>query len=577
MSGAASATALAVGDAVSSATIGSMVADGLVGSAIGAGISGITGGNVGQGALMGGLGSAGGSLLGSALGGAGAGFSGITGSNIDSALGTSIFGDGASTAADMAAANAANSTLAGSGTQFSSLTGQPNLMDPSSLSGTAASSVSPQAAAALANNAATNTGGGLLSGASGLLGKNPLQTLGILAQAGNSIYQSQQNQDALKKAQAQNQAFNQTLSNTVNNFTPLNRTMNQTPTSVGNLNNYGQAGYTGWNGQGGNQLFYNNVNPGFTSAMKAGGKVKGYAGGGEADTTDQQQKFYEQQFQQAMASLAGNQGQSPRMPSISGYHYTPMRDDPKILAAAMNTMAQNAAPAVSVRPNEPLATQLSNQIYPHQEPSLASGGYAKGGRVHPKVKGIQVSKTTQVTIPQGGLPDMGQNPLGQIPQGIPQQPQGIPQQPQGLAFGGRPKIMDRIARPSRLPMEPMPNRIPTSTTGMMLNRLNPDNPHLNLSPLRMMAKGGYLSGDANGQADTVPAKLSEGEYVLPADVVSHLGGGNNNAGAKVVDGMVKNIRVHQNVNPKGVKGAKGKLPPKAKPIVEYIKHRKVSK
>jgi len=55
-----------------------------------------------------------------------------------------------------------------------------------------------------------------------------------------------------------------------------------------------------------------------------------------------------------------------------------------------------------------------------------------------------------------------------------------------------------------------------------------------------MAKGRYLQGGTDGMADEIPAQigkdqpaaLSHGEFVVPADVVSHLGNGNSDAGAK---------------------------------------------
>tara|TARA_R100000700_G_C3043527_1_gene66336 strand:+ start:150 stop:371 length:222 start_codon:yes stop_codon:yes gene_type:complete len=39
-----------------------------------------------------------------------------------------------------------------------------------------------------------------------------------------------------------------------------------------------------------------------------------------------------------------------------------------------------------------------------------------------------------------------------------------------------------------------------------------------------------------------PAALSDGEFVVPADVVSHLGNGNSNAGAKTLDEMMARVR-----------------------------------
>ena len=65
-----------------------------------------------------------------------------------------------------------------------------------------------------------------------------------------------------------------------------------------------------------------------------------------------------------------------------------------------------------------------------------------------------------------------------------------------------------------------------------------------------LAGGGYLGGPTDGMADQIntsidgqqPAALSDGEFVLPADVVSHLGNGNSDAGADVLYGMMNNIR-----------------------------------
>ena len=62
--------------------------------------------------------------------------------------------------------------------------------------------------------------------------------------------------------------------------------------------------------------------------------------------------------------------------------------------------------------------------------------------------------------------------------------------------------------------------------------------------------GGYLDGSTDGMADqinttiegTQPAALSDGEFVVPADVVSHLGNGNSDAGAKQLYAMMNEIR-----------------------------------
>ena len=65
-----------------------------------------------------------------------------------------------------------------------------------------------------------------------------------------------------------------------------------------------------------------------------------------------------------------------------------------------------------------------------------------------------------------------------------------------------------------------------------------------------LAGGNYLAGGTDGMADKIPAtiagkqpaKLSHGEFVIPADVVSHLGNGNSEAGADRLYSMMDKIR-----------------------------------
>jgi len=68
--------------------------------------------------------------------------------------------------------------------------------------------------------------------------------------------------------------------------------------------------------------------------------------------------------------------------------------------------------------------------------------------------------------------------------------------------------------------------------------------------IAQLRKGRYLDGNTDGMADEVPATidneqpaaLSDGEFVIPADVVSHLGNGNSDAGAKELEGMMDRVR-----------------------------------
>ena len=77
--------------------------------------------------------------------------------------------------------------------------------------------------------------------------------------------------------------------------------------------------------------------------------------------------------------------------------------------------------------------------------------------------------------------------------------------------------------------------------------------------LASFAKGGdnYLRGGTDGMADKLDttiddkqaAKLSHGEFVIPADVVSHLGNGNSEAGAERLYDMMAKIRKARTGNP----------------------------
>jgi hypothetical protein len=65
-----------------------------------------------------------------------------------------------------------------------------------------------------------------------------------------------------------------------------------------------------------------------------------------------------------------------------------------------------------------------------------------------------------------------------------------------------------------------------------------------------MAKGGYLDGQGDGMSDSIPAtiegkqpaRLADGEFVVPADVVSHIGNGSSKAGSKKLYAMMDRIR-----------------------------------
>jgi len=69
---------------------------------------------------------------------------------------------------------------------------------------------------------------------------------------------------------------------------------------------------------------------------------------------------------------------------------------------------------------------------------------------------------------------------------------------------------------------------------------------------------GYLDGPGDGMSDSIkatidgkqPARLADGEFVIPADVVSGLGNGSSKAGAKVLYAMMDRVRQARTGNPK---------------------------
>lgn len=79
-----------------------------------------------------------------------------------------------------------------------------------------------------------------------------------------------------------------------------------------------------------------------------------------------------------------------------------------------------------------------------------------------------------------------------------------------------------------------------------------------LKPNEYKAGGRYLAGPGDGMSDNIKAnidgvqeaRLADGEFVIPADVVSHIGNGSSNAGAKKLHKMMARIRKARTGNPK---------------------------
>jgi hypothetical protein len=96
------------------------------------------------------------------------------------------------------------------------------------------------------------------------------------------------------------------------------------------------------------------------------------------------------------------------------------------------------------------------------------------------------------------------------------------------------------------------NQAPLSRDGYGLGRLNQLGNQQSLSQAQTLgyARGGYLNGAGDGMSDSIPAtiegkqpaRLADGEFVVPADVVSHIGNGSSKAGSKRLYAMLDKVR-----------------------------------
>lgn len=126
-------------------------------------------------------------------------------------------------------------------------------------------------------------------------------------------------------------------------------------------------------------------------------------------------------------------------------------------------------------------------------------------------------------------------------------PTTVPRRP---GSSGRRYFSDVTYAPPAPPATPPANTPPADST----QTNTPTNPTDTVTGagggLMQLAKGRYLRGHTDGMEDKLrttiegeqPAALSHGEFVIPADVVSHLGNGNSDAGAKRLYQMMDRIR-----------------------------------
>ena len=139
----------------------------------------------------------------------------------------------------------------------------------------------------------------------------------------------------------------------------------------------------------------------------------------------------------------------------------------------------------------------------------------------------------------------------------------------GLAMGGQPNQMYPQSQQEHTNFA-TPSQMPTSAQAVMSDYDTLTSPFTGQERPMNMARGGIadlggysdggrmLRGPGDGMSDSIPAsisgkqpaRLADGEFVVPADVVSHLGNGSTDAGAKQLYSMMNKVRKARTGNPK---------------------------
>lgn len=155
----------------------------------------------------------------------------------------------------------------------------------------------------------------------------------------------------------------------------------------------------------------------------------------------------------------------------------------------------------------------------------------------------------------GALPLMA-GPMPERPQGQSQDPE-----PTDPPVGQLPPDDDETQQVAALSQDTLGSRnVPAGGTAGGGGRTgrNPEDEIAQMAQggIAALKSGKYLDGSTDGMADkipatingTQPAALSDGEFVIPADVVSHLGNGNSDAGARVLEQMMARVRKERTGN-----------------------------
>lgn len=180
--------------------------------------------------------------------------------------------------------------------------------------------------------------------------------------------------------------------------------------------------------------------------------------------------------------------------------------------------------------------------------------------VRPPIQATDMNKLFAGNNPLIRPAPMTNIPLpGQSPQVMPSQPQGMP----GMNMGGIVGYADGGMVDQGMQMDDQSvvkeaimalsgqSDSPDEAIAMFVDRFGEQALQALMAKLQGSGQGGrYMEGPGDGLSDSIPAMvdgqqpsaLSSGEFVVPADAVSHLGNGSNQAGAKELYSMIDRLR-----------------------------------
>ena len=194
--------------------------------------------------------------------------------------------------------------------------------------------------------------------------------------------------------------------------------------------------------------------------------------------------------------------------------------------------------------------RVANTYDPNRRPGSGGQRYFSGMRYVPEGGDVAAARTASIADAEGLASLNLANPAKQVNTPVTETPvtktpvTETPNTPVGLpAVPTAQSMMPTTASPFTSPYQSVENDL---TSPLQIT------PYKQGGIAQLQDKKGkrYLDGKTDGMADDIPAMidnqdpaaLSDGEYVISADVVSYLGNGNSDAGAKVLDDMVARIR-----------------------------------